>query len=577
VIGLAVSALIVGKATRSDPSVQYRVEKLTSTAGVTGWPAVSADGRLVAYVSDGGADVGSMQIWVQRLGGDAAKLCECVSPCRDLSFSSDGTRVLFTARGSASDSLYEVPVAGGPLRLVRNAASGGRWSPAGQRLAFISTDAARGLHVAAADGTDVRALARDLVVGDFVVWSPDGSRVLVRARQEASHEPDWWVVDPDTGAAHNTQVLRWLRARGFAGRWHTAMPPAWPEETSLVFSDGSNLWRQGLTAGLPQPRGEPEQLTRGALMAWFAAAGGSKVAFLSSNPDVNLRSVAIDPHSGVAFGPLQRLTRGSGVVQYPSLSGDARRLTYSSNRAGNGDVFIRELGSQNERPLAQTPAREAYSTISPSGQTVAYGVVVANDRAVRPVLVVNTTGGSSRQVCGDCGRPRAWLDERTLVVERPVSGRASLAVVDVENGWEQALLESPQASVSNPRIAPDGRWMAFDVLADGGDPQVYIASVAGARPVPQSRWIPVAAKAQYPFWSTSGDLLYYVFDSKDVRARRIRRESGLPDGEAFQVFAPSELQLPAWLPGTAPVALPNALLLVLADLRGDVWLMDLKH
>jgi hypothetical protein len=50
------------------------------------------------------------------------------------------------------------------------------------------------------------------------------------------------------------------------------------------------------------------------------------------------------------------------------------------------------------------------------------------------------------------------------------------------------------------------------------------------------------------------DLPYYVFDSKDVRARRIRREAGLPDGEPFQVFAPSALLLPAWVPATAMVS-----------------------
>jgi hypothetical protein len=95
--------------------------------------------------------------------------------------------------------------------------------------------------------------------------------------------------------------------------------------------------------------------------------------------------------------------------------------------------------------------------------------------------------------------------------------------------------------------------------------------------VPEARWILVASDAQYPFWAANGDFIYYVFDGTEVRARRMRRESGLPYGEPFQVFAPPELQLPTWLSGTAPVALPNALILVLADLRGDVWLMDLTH
>jgi hypothetical protein len=68
-------------------------------------------------------------------------------------------------------------------------------------------------------------------------------------------------------------------------------------------------------------------------------------------------------------------------------------------------------------------------------------------------------------------------------------------------------------------------------------------------------------------------LLYFVTEHGDVRARRIIPESGVPHGEPFQVFATSELQLPTWLPGTAPVAVSDALFVVLADLRGDVWLM----
>jgi Tol biopolymer transport system component len=577
-MGTAVTAIIFHYGAATERPAEYQVERLTSTSGITGWPAISADGRLVAYASDGGSDGSALDIWIQPVGGEASKLTDCAVSCMDPSFSADGTRVLYTAREPAGQSLYEVPLNGGQSRLLRRAARAGRWSPDGRWLAFISTEPPHGLHVATTDGTRVQALATDLVVGDFAVWSPDGRHLLIRAQPEREHEPDWWVIAPDTGAARNTQVLQWLRERGFAGRWQTELPPAWVEETSLVFSDGSNLWRQRLTAGLLQPRGEPEQLTRGALMAWFAAAGGGRVAFVSSNPDVNLRSVAIDPHSGVAFGPLRRVTRGSGMVQYPSLSSDGRTLAYSSSRSGNGDVFVRELGSANERALADTPAREAYATLSPSGKTVAYGIVGAGERAVRPIVLVNTTDGTSRQICADCrGRPRAWLDERTLIVERPATPQTSLAVLDVEDGSEEPLVESRQASVSNPRVAPAGRWIAFDVHADGRPPRVFIGSVEDGRPVPEDRWVLVAQQARYPFWSTSGNLLYYVSDTGDIRARRILPESGVPHGDPFQVFAPSELQLPIWLPGTAPVAVSNALLLVLADLRGDVWLIDLTE
>ncbi len=41
------------------------------------------------------------------------------------------------------------------------------------------------------------------------------------------------------------------------------------------------------------------------------------------------------------------------------------------------------------------------------------------------------------------------------------------------------------------------------------------------------------------------------------------------------VYASHEMMMPAYLPGTAPVATPDQIILVLGDFRGDVWLMDL--
>ena len=34
--------------------------------------------------------------------------------------------------------------------------------------------------------------------------------------------------------------------------------------------------------------------------------------------------------------------------------------------------------------------------------------------------------------------------------------------------------------------------------------------------------------------------------------------------------------MPAFLPGTAPLAIPGQILFVLGDFRGDIWMMDLN-
>jgi Tol biopolymer transport system component len=582
ILAIAAAVLLAGAAlatlfdARHDLPPELRSERVTTTAGVTGWPALSSDGRMLAYASDGGHDGAQLQIWVQPLPGTPIPVTQCARPCGEPAFSADGTAVAYTAWEDTGQNVYEVPVRGGQPRLLRRNAHGARWSPDGKWLAFVSFERPQPqLRIASADGATDRTPAAALLGIDFAVWAPDSTRVLVRAREQPDAEPDWWTVTPD-GATRETGILKFLSTRGFAGRWHTEMAPAWVDSASLVFSDGTTLWRQRVDPSTVEARGEPEQLTRAAPMAWFAAAGGGRVAFVSSNPDFNLRSITVDPESGVAYGPLKRITRGPGVVQYASLARNGRTLAYSSSRAGNSDVLLRDLESGEERVLAASSSREAYSAITPSGQQVAYGTVVGGGRAVRPVSVVGTADGHVRALCDDCrGRPREWADERFLLLERPGSPGTSLVLLDTSSMRELPLLESREQWVSDPRVSPDGEWVAFDVRDAGWRTSVYIAKLNREHAIPESEWILVAREATHPFWSFHGGVLYFLTGPSVVRARRIAPASGKPEGEPFTVFTSTELSFPARIPGTTPVATPDQIVFVLADLRGDVWLMDL--
>ena len=43
----------------------------------------------------------------------------------------------------------------------------------------------------------------------------------------------------------------------------------------------------------------------------------------------------------------------------------------------------------------------------------------------------------------------------------------------------------------------------------------------------------------------------------------------------MEVYRSTEMLMPAYLPGTGPIATPDQIIVVLGDFRGDVWIMDL--
>ena len=151
------------------------------------------------------------------------------------------------------------------------------------------------------------------------------------------------------------------------------------------------------------------------------------------------------------------------------------------------------------------------------------------------------------------------------------------------SGWRV-----PNGSIRNPRLSPDRRWIAFDAsrpgepARTGGNRSTGVCvSPFREQPIPESEWVVVDRSASHPFWSADGRLLYYTSTGTNplvrsaVRARHFASASGLVEGEPMTVYASTEMLMPAYLSGTAPIATPDQIILVLGDFRGDVWLMDL--
>ena len=567
-----------------DTPAAPRIERMTTTCAATFSPALSSDARLIAYVSDGGRDGETPQVWLQQVGGGAIRLTSDQLECADPVFAPDDTRVIFASKGETTRNLYEIPALGGQPRLLRRAAGNARFSPDARWLAYVSLNPSGSLRIAASNGGNDRPLAAGLLDVSCASWSPDSRYLLVLAHPDVRFEPDYWIVPIDGGSPIDTGLLRKLRPQGFMPLKY---PPAWVGE-HLIFSassrEGVNLWRQGLTPETFQPVGNPERLTPGAELAWFPTAAAGRLAFVTTHPDMNLWSLAIDAASGMPYGMLRRLTRGPGVLGHLSLTRDGRTLAYFAAGRGKGDLYLRDLDSGTETVAAGESERwgRGFPVISPSGSQLAYSALVPGPPVRRPLFVIDLPDCKARQVHHDCGgRPRQWLDEQYLLVETFGSQLNRFALVDTSTSSQHDILASSDRSLTNPRVSPNAGWIAFDAAPPGGSPAVYVARLGRGEQIPESQWIAVDESASHPFWSRDGRLLYYLALTPNsdirgvVRARHFSVTSGRPEGEPVHVLRLNEMVVPAAITGTTPIVAPDQIIFVLGDFRGDIWLMDL--
>ncbi|HXT52270.1 MAG TPA: protein kinase, partial [Thermoanaerobaculia bacterium] len=129
--GVTLAPRLTRRTTAATPNATAAAEvpalRYVSYSGRDSSPALSRDGRLLAFVSE---RTGTPRIWVQVAGGREAPLTD--GPDAAPRISPDGSSILFVRAEGARRSLYRVPLVGGPPRKVVDDAAEGDWSPDGR-------------------------------------------------------------------------------------------------------------------------------------------------------------------------------------------------------------------------------------------------------------------------------------------------------------------------------------------------------------------------------------------------------------------------------------------------------------
>jgi serine/threonine protein kinase len=562
--------------------------RLTSDLGWTDNPAISLDGRLLAYASDRSTER-NLDIWVQQIpGGTPVRLTRNGADNVDPSFSADGSRVAFQSN-RPDGGIYVVPTLGGEERLIAAGGFSPRFSPDGAWIAYGLRDAlGGGLYVAPAAGGPATRIAAQFYAARGHVWSPDGTHLLFWGQRTRDGPPegnvDWYVAAVTGESPVPTGARDALLREDFETFQKLPLPEAWIRAGHRVVfhghvGDSWNMWQVALSPQTWQVRVRAERVTFGTTdEAAASVTPEGRMVFISRTMGADIWSVAIDAERGKTLGSPRRLTQDAADDYDPTLSEDGVMLVFRSRRAGRFDVSLKNLTTNAETVLTQTAADD-YPAISRDGRRVAYS---SRQHGKLPVFVVAASGGAPEQVCDDCGEVEAWTPDGRGILYVTGDNPSGVGLLNIGRSPNRAWLQHPGYGIFNPRVSNDGRWVSFNARANRLAPaRVLVAPVDESGVAPERDWIVVAEEGEAPAWSPQANLLYFWSErdgSPCLWAQRLnqttKRSMGGPI--AIQHFHSRGLSWRNLYLGAPDIAVArDKIILNLGEHSGNIWMTDL--
>jgi Tol biopolymer transport system component/DNA-binding SARP family transcriptional activator len=357
------------------------IRAMTFEPGIEIEPSLSPDGRYVAYA--GGTP---LRLYLRQHGSRPVPLVhpDTGPPQHRPRWSPDGTRIAF----DAGRRIYVIPALGGtPERIVADGWSP-TWAPDGQRIAYALDDTIFTIDVRGGRPTRLAVVMEPAEL----TWSPDGRWIALTAGN------DVWDGLIHIGNIASSRILLIGTSDGHivevTGRSAMHVAPTWaPDSRQLVFisnrAGARDIYRVRLDDD-GRPIDEPARLTTGIdAHTMSLSASGQRMVYATYRGRVNIWSVPISSGAPASVRDALALTTGNQLIESISVSPDRKWIYFTSDRAGNSDIWrVPRTGGEPTRVTSDL-ADEFAPEQSPDGQWLAYYSLSSGTRDiwVRPTGV----------------------------------------------------------------------------------------------------------------------------------------------------------------------------------------------
>jgi serine/threonine protein kinase len=568
-----------------DSSSQIVLRRVTWDGGLTTDPALSPDGKLLAYASDRSGE-GNLDIWVQRLvkgeaQGEPLRLTHDPTDESEPTFSPEGNSIAFTSARKGG-GIYLIPADGGQERLLARQGHSARFSPDGRWIAYSVGFKSFTLSLF---GGAAQQLQPDFAEVGFRAWSPDGNYILFYgSKQSNGQDNGWWVTPAKGGTAARLNIPDYPDLDDFGGKL-----VEWTSQQTLVFSnrgrDNSDIWQIPISPKTFQVTGLPQRLTAGTDRQIQPSVGAGFLAFSSTTESENIWALPIDHTGGKALGEIHALTQETAINGLPSISADGKKLVYI-RVSGLWMAFIKELNSGTVRhllPELSGSSDEYFPKISRDGSTVIYGIPTFQGE---PRLFVSDTDNlTPRLLCENCpGAPSGWFPDGHTALLYLFADSRQIDSIDTNSSKRSIVVQSAH-TIWQPQVSPDGRWIALHTDLSTLQVSIMVIPLRNGVAASEKEWVTVTDGSEHdlcPIWSPDGNLLYFLSERDGFRCiwgQKLDPTSKRPLGAPFPVYHshdPRRSLRNVSLGLISMSASRQQIVFPMGELTGNIWITDYK-
>jgi Tol biopolymer transport system component/DNA-binding winged helix-turn-helix (wHTH) protein len=438
------------------PGMHFRA--VTNFSGVQSHPALSPDGRSVAFVSNRDGDY---NIYVGLLNGaNPVKITDNSylksTPC----WSPDGTEIAYARlNDSGIWDIWRVPALGGTSRRFVLNASDPAWSRDGRWLAYRKSSTGA-IWISDAAGQNGRELARaqnGLFGNSGPRFSPNG-REVAYAISLGGPTGELEIVDIESG-----------KVRRLTHDAALVLSPAWSADGQSIYFASSrggtpNIWK------IAERGGEPQQITtgQGDDVQLDISADGKRIVFSTFRSNVNLAELDLGP--GGQKNPRLLISDLARSQNGPDYSPDGKHIAYFSVLKGveNEGIWLANSDGSDPVPLVQ----DRVKSIFPHWTTDSASLVYVTMPGPFDFRRISISGGTPQTLQRNVPDYLPDIDSGGQLLFEGSHGEVQIA----NSGKVQTLVTLP--SDMNPflfRWSPDHQTIAFAATpTQEGDPHAGV-------------------------------------------------------------------------------------------------------